>query len=192
MDVPLEIRFHGMDSSESVEARIREKVAKLERKYGRLVACRVGIEKPHRQHRTGNLYEVHVELSVPGHDLVVSKEPPRTGDGYRNPDINQAVNAAFEAAERRLQSFKQKQYGEVKIHDSDMQLTGTVTDLRPEGDYGFLDNAQGGQIWFHRNAVMDGQLEALQVGDRVYYVETIGDSGPQASKVWRAPGSPEA
>src|SRR5690606_38373289 len=120
MDVPLEIRFHGMDTSEAVEARIRDKVAKLERKYGRLVACRVGIEKPHRQHRTGNLYEVHVELSVPGHDLVVSKEP-RTGDQYRNPDINQAVNAAFEAAERRLQSFKQKQYGEVKVHDSDKQ-----------------------------------------------------------------------
>lgn len=191
MDVPLEIRFHGMDSSEAVEARIREKVAKLEKKYGRLVACRVGIEKPHRQHRTGNVYEVHIELSVPGHDLVVSKEPHRVGDRYKNPDINQAINAAFEAAERQLKSFKERQYGEVKVHDADRQLTGTVTDLRPEADYGFLDNAQGGQIWFHRNAVMDGDLEDLKVGDRVHYIETIGVTGPQASKVWRAPNSPD-
>ena len=191
MDVPLEIRFHGMDSSESVEERIREKVAKLERKYGRLVACRIGVEMPHRQHRTGNVYEVHIELSVPGNDLVVSKEPHALGERYKNPDIYQAINAAFDAAERQLQQFKEKQYGEVKVHDGDMQLTGTVSDVRAEQGYGFLDNAQGGQIWFHRNAVMDGALEDMKVGDRVHYVETVGVTGPQASKVWRAPNNPD-
>ena len=191
MDIPLEIRFHGMDSSESVEARVREKVAKLEKKYGRLIACRVGIEKPHRQHRTGNVYEVHIELSVPGQDLVVSKEPRHADDRYKNPDINQAINAAFDAAERQLQNFKQRQYGEVRVLDSERQLTGTVTDLRPEGDYGFLDNAQGGQIWFHRNALMDAALEDLKVGDRVHYIETVGVTGPQASRVWRAASSPD-
>ena len=191
MDVPLEIRFHGMDSSESVEQRIREKVAKLERKYGRLVACRVGVEKPHNQHRTGNVYEVHIELSVPGTELVVSREPHGLGERYKNPDIYQAVNAAFDAAERQLQQFKDKQQGEVKVHDGEMQLTGTVTDLRLEQGYGFLDNAQGSQIWFHRNSVMDATLEDLSVGERVHYVETIGVTGPQASKVWRTGSDPD-
>lgn len=186
MDVPLEIRFHGMDSSETVEERIRDKVAKLERKYGRLVACRVGIEKPHRQHRNGNNYEVHIELSVPGHDLVVSKEPHGVGDRSKAPDIYQAVNVAFDAAERQLQQFKDKQYGDVKVHDGATPLTGTVADLRPEQGYGFLDNAQGSQLWFHRNAIMDGAIEDMKVGDRVLYVETVGATGPQASRIWLA------
>ena len=191
MDVPLEIRFHGMDSSESVEARIREKVAKLEKKYSHLIACRIGVEKPHNQHRTGNVYEVHIEMSVPGTELVVSKEPHHAGDRYKNPDIYQAINAAFDVAERQLQQFKEQQRGEVKLHDADNQLTGTVADLRPEQGYGFLDNAQGSQLWFHENAIMGADMNEIKVGDRVHYVETMGANGPQASKVWRATNSPD-
>ena len=44
MDVPLEIAFHNLESSAAVETRVRERVAKLEKLFPRLVACRVVVE----------------------------------------------------------------------------------------------------------------------------------------------------
>ena len=37
---------------------------------------------------------------------------------------------------------------------------------------------------------MQRDFDGLKVGDRVHFVETIGDTGPIASKVWRAEGAP--
>ena len=75
MDTPVEIVFHNMPSSPAVEAEIRDRVEKLDRMYNHLIGCRVSVEQLHRQHRTGNVYEVHIELRVPGEDVVVSREP---------------------------------------------------------------------------------------------------------------------
>jgi hypothetical protein len=41
MQVPLEIAFHNMDSSDWAEQEIRTRVAELERIFDRLVSCRV-------------------------------------------------------------------------------------------------------------------------------------------------------
>ena len=73
----LEIAFHNMSPSASLEAEIRQRVEKLEKRYGRLIGCRVSVEALHRQHHTGNIYEVHITLSVPGQDFVLSGS--RTG-----------------------------------------------------------------------------------------------------------------
>lgn len=66
MDVPLELAFHNLEASEAVEARVRERVAKLEKMFPRLVACRVVVEAPHKQHQKGNIFRVRIEMSVPG------------------------------------------------------------------------------------------------------------------------------
>ena len=66
MDVPVEIVFHNMQSSSSVEAEICSRVEKLDRLYNHLVGCRVSVELLHRRHQTGNLFNVHVEMRVPG------------------------------------------------------------------------------------------------------------------------------
>ncbi len=180
MQVPLEISFHNLDTSEAVESKIRERVAKLERLHDRIISCRVAVESPHRQHRNGKEFRVRIDLSVPGHELVVNRGPHHTED----PTLNQIVNDAFDAAERQLKSKKARQRGDVKPHDA--PLTGTVTDLRPEQDYGFLDSAEGRQLYFHRNAVLNADFDDLAVGEKVQYVETVGVTGPQASTVRRA------
>ena len=59
----------------TVEADIRERAARLDTYYGRIVGCRVVVEVPHRHHRGGNQYHVRIELSVPGGELVVNHEP---------------------------------------------------------------------------------------------------------------------
>ena len=48
MQIPLQITFHGIDHSDAVEERIREKTAKLEQIFDRITSCRVVIEHHHR------------------------------------------------------------------------------------------------------------------------------------------------
>ena len=183
MDVPLEIAFHNLESSAAVETRVRERVAKLEKLFPRLVACRVVVEAPHRQHQKGNIFRVRVEMSVPGEDLVVSKEPNRAQERFADPDVYTVLKDAFDTAERMLKDYKGKQSGDVKIHDTPMH--GHIMRINAGNDFGFLRTAQGTQLWFHRNAVMNEELESFKEGDPVHYVEVLGETGPQASKVWR-------
>ena len=183
MDVPLEIAFHNLESSAAVETRVRERVAKLEKLFPRLVACRVVVEAPHRQHQKGNIFRVRIEMSVPGDDLVVSKEPNRAQDRFADPDVYVVLKDAFDTAERMLKDYKGKQSGDVKTHDTPMH--GHIMRINPANDFGFLRSAQGTQLWFHRNSVMNEELESFAEGDPVHYVEVIGETGPQASKVWR-------
>lgn len=186
MQVPLEVSFHNLDASEVVEGKIRDRVAKLERLHEGIISCRVTVESPHRQHRSGNEFQIRIDLSVPGHEIVVNRGPHHAED----PTLNQVVNDAFDAAERQLKSQKQRQRGDVKTHDA--PLTGTVTDLRPAQDYGFLDSVEGRQLYFHRNAVLNADFDRLEVGEKVQYVQTVGVTGPQASSVRRvASGSSE-
>lgn len=182
MERPLEIAFHGLEHSDSVEAEIRKHVEKLETRYGRLTACRVSIEALHQQHQKGNQFEVHVILSVPGRELAVSHEPHRTKERYANPDVYTSLRDAFRAAERQLEGYK----GHVRDNVASpgaSALSGQVTLKQPGDDHGFILNSTGSQIYFHRDSVTDGDFEALREGDLVHYVEEAGSSGPMATKV---------
>jgi ribosome-associated translation inhibitor RaiA len=117
MDAPLEITFHELDPSEALEAAIRERAGRLARLYPRLTSCRVAVEAPHRQHRKGNLFEIHIEMGVPGGILAVTREPHRPREKFTNPDAYQLVRDAFAAAERRLLDFKRQINGDVKTHE---------------------------------------------------------------------------
>ena len=111
MDTPLEIVFHNTPSSPAIEAEISERVAKLERLYDHLVRCRVAVELLHQRHHTGNLYDVHIEMHVPGGEIIVSREPHRAREKFADPDLAVALRNAFMAAERQLVEFKQRQRG---------------------------------------------------------------------------------
>lgn len=117
MDIPLEIAFHNVDSSAEIESLIREHVGKLEKLYPHLIGCRVSVEMPHRQHRNGNVPEVHIAIRVPGREIAVSREPHRAKKRHAAPSLQTSVRDAFRAAEKRLMDFKQLQYGDVKAKD---------------------------------------------------------------------------
>jgi len=185
MQTPLEIAFHNFPQSSRLETDIRARVDKLERLYERLTACRVTIEARHQQHRSGNIYEVHIVLVVPGQELVVSREPHKVKLRRAEPDdVRGSIRDAFRAAERQLKEFKRRLRGEVKAHD--MLLHGEVAQLDPDGDHGFILTSAGTQLYFHRNSVLGAAFSQLMRGDPVHFVELDGDSGPIASKVWRA------
>lgn len=185
MQEPLEIVFHNLQPSEALEAEIRERFSKLEKLYDRLTACRISVEALHKQHRKGNVYEVHINMLVPGGELVVSREPHKAKERYASPDVYTSVREAFKSAERQLVEYKRQLSGEVKRHDQMFQ--GQVAELHPEQDYGYLLTNTGALLYFHRNALIDGKFEELRQGNVVHYIEAMGEGGPTAVKVWPGP-----
>src|SRR5215813_5571525 len=127
METEPEITFHNMRSSEVLKADILKRIAKLEKFYGRLIYCRVSIEARSKQHRTGNVYDVHIEMQAPGGHLVVSREPHHIKERHAHPDVRASIHDAFEAAEAQLRSFGKKRHGEVKAHAAAVQ--GTIAEL---------------------------------------------------------------
>jgi len=71
--------------------------------------------------------------------------------------------------------------GEVKAHE--VQPIGTVKSLDTFGEFGFLQAADGHEVYFHRNSVLGDAFDHLAIGARVTFVEEIGEKGPQASTV---------
>ncbi|MET0537430.1 MAG: HPF/RaiA family ribosome-associated protein [Xanthobacteraceae bacterium] len=186
MQVPLEIAFHNIESSDWAEQEIRTRVAELERIYDRLISCRVRVDQRNRD-LTGTLPPVvHIEIGIPGRgEIVVSHEPDRLLRKYQHPDLHNAIIEAFRVAERRLCDLKEQLDDRSKgvAHDAENQSLGQVAELRPEEDFGFLMTKEGSLLYFHRNSLLSGDFERLSRGDEVHYNEVIGDTGPIATKV---------
>lgn len=182
--IPLEIAFHNCSPSEAVEAAIHERVSKLERIYDRLTSCRVSVEALHQQHRNGNVYEVHIDMLVPGGQLVVSRAPHKPKERYASPDVYTSIRDAFDAAERQLIDYKQQIRGEVKTSPGQNLFHGQIAEIDPNGEFGFILTGEGTQLYFHRNALLEGEWEKLARGTEVRYVPKDGDTGPTAAKVW--------
>jgi ribosome-associated translation inhibitor RaiA len=62
MGTTLQITFHGLEHSDAAEALVREKLAELDGEAMAFTRCHVTIESPHRHHRKGNLFAVHLAL----------------------------------------------------------------------------------------------------------------------------------
>jgi ribosome-associated translation inhibitor RaiA len=106
MDIPLEIHFHGIDKSKAVEDRVREKVAKLAKHFGRMTSCRVVLEAPHRNPQKAKVYQIKIEIGVPSRrPIVVSHE--REGS-HAAEELNLALRDAFEAALRKVDGVASK------------------------------------------------------------------------------------
>lgn len=182
METPVEIAFRNTDQSEFVEKRVRERVGRLESIYGRMTGCHVRIEAPHRHQRRGKSYEIHIEVNVPGTALAVTNKP---GNRHTHDDVYVAVRDAFDAMERQLKKWKQKQKAnaDVKVHEA--PLAGRVEELHPEQDFGRIAMTDGRLVYFHRNSVVGDAFAELSVGDAVELVvdSEESDKGPQASTV---------
>jgi cold shock CspA family protein/ribosome-associated translation inhibitor RaiA len=182
MDRPLDIAFHNTPPSEAIEAEIRRHVEKLANRYAHLTGCRVTVEALHNQHRTGNVHDVHIILSVPGRDLAVSRAPHHAKDRFAQADIHASLRQAFQAAERQLQSYKSRPLQD-PTPPSGSALLGQVAQILPDADHGFILNNVGSQLYFHRDSVTNADFASLKPGDAVHYVEEEGDAGPVATKV---------
>lgn len=183
MDVPPEIAFRNVEPSDALKERILEGIDSLEDVYDRLVSCRVMVEDTTQARSTGKIYRVRLDISIP-HQTVVVDERPTDADKPR--DVYQTVKNAFDIARRRLHDLKEKQRREVKTpglppHGRIVELLADDTGAR----YGFLMAADGREIYFHENALLDLDFDELDVGTEVRFAEERGNEGPQASTVAR-------
>jgi ribosome-associated translation inhibitor RaiA len=103
MEQQVQVTFQDIEPSDSVESLIREKVAKLEEFHGRIISCRVAVSQPRARGRNGHLYQVHIDLSIPGgKEIVVSRDP---GIDHSHENVLVAIRDAFDAASRQLDEY---------------------------------------------------------------------------------------
>lgn len=191
-----------MPPSAVIEASIREKASKLDQFYDKIMGCRVIVEAPHRHHRKGKLYHVRIDITTPGSEMVIKREPKRISEPSlrfqeapgaeqaeshelskyaAHDDIYVAIRDAFDAARRKLQDYARRCRGAVKVHEPEAQAR--VGKLFPEEGFGFLEAIDGREIYFHRNSVLEPGFDHLRVGSKVTFAEKQGEKGPQATTV---------
>jgi ribosome-associated translation inhibitor RaiA/cold shock CspA family protein len=198
----LKITFRDMPSSKAIEDNIHEKANKLDSLYDDIMSCRVIVEAPHRHHHKGKAYVVRIDMTVPGGELVVNREPKRLlaaraahveklektlvenhgpSKHAAHEDAYVAIRDAFNAAARKLQDYARRRRGKTKIHAS--TPLARVAKIFPIEDYGFLQTPDGREIYFHKNSVSQPGFDRLEIGTEVYYAEELGEKGPQATTV---------
>ena len=176
MQVPLEISTKYITLTPDLEAELRRRAERLERHSDRITSCRIAVEMPTgNHHQEGGPYRVRVDITVPGSELVASKEQE---------ELYAAIRDTFEAAERQVENWSQRRRGDVKTPV--LPPEGQVVRLFDNEDdsYGFIQAPDGREIYFHRNAVLDPPgFGKLEVGSRVRYAEEQGFEGPKATTV---------
>lgn len=113
MQIPVEVTFRNMDRSAALEARATELAVQLGRFSADIIRCHVSVEEPHRHQHQGRRFEVKVRIAVPGAEIIVSHHRP---EDPAHEDPYAALNAAFHAAQRRLEDHARIRRGDVKTH----------------------------------------------------------------------------
>ena len=173
MKIPLQITARNFDLTETIEDAIREKAQKLDLFYDQIMRCRVLVEAPHRRHHKGGLFNTRIDITVPGGEIVIKREP--------HEDLYVSIGDAFRAARRQIEDYTRQQRREVKYHEEAPRAI--VSTLFPERGYGFLTAKDGREFYFHENSVLGDKFKELKIGMKVRFVEELGEKGPQASTV---------
>lgn len=111
MTIPVQVTFRDVDSSPAVEAAIREHAAKFERFHGRITGCHVTVESPHHRGHQGRLYNVRIEIVIPGGTINATHSH---GKDRAHEDVYVAIRDAFNAAARQLEDRARIDRHEVK------------------------------------------------------------------------------
>lgn len=178
MKLPLQVTFRRMEHSDTLEQAIREHVEELEQFYSDIMSCRVMVEPHSQHHRQGNIYHVRIDLTLPGKELVVSREADQN---HAHEDVYVAVRDAFNAMRRQLEDVARKQRGKVKAHEAVPH--GRISQLVPDQGYGWITSADGREFYFHQNSLLNIDFEDLELGSEVRFAEEMGEEGLQASSV---------
>ena len=177
MQIPLQISFENSEPSEAVRAVIGHEVERLEKYQHHITGCRVAVVAPSTKHRHGSVYRINIWVTAPPHEnIVVSHQP---SDDRSHVHVEVAIKDAFAAARRQIEALTQRASGKVKLHE--VEAHGRVTKI--SADYGFIATSDGGEVYFHRNSVLDSAFDRLSVGSEVRFAEELGEKGAQASTV---------
>ncbi|HUL94137.1 MAG TPA: HPF/RaiA family ribosome-associated protein [Burkholderiales bacterium] len=173
MQVPLEITVRGMPHSPALEARIREKAARLEEFDSRIIRCHVMVEESGKHQHQGHRFTVRIDVRVPGREIAVTHE--------HHEDVFVALRDAFDAAKRQLEDVVREKRGDVKVHV--VPQHGRVARLSFDEGFGFIETSDGRELYFSRENVVYPAFERLEPDMPVQFIEEVAGEGPQAKRV---------
>lgn len=183
MQQPLEVAFHGLDSSQALHDFIHREAEKLAR-FGRTVtAARVSVERA-QSHGASDVDEVHVDLQVRGAHLF-AKATVEHRHRLDPHGVYNAVARAMDKAVRQVDAQLAKRSGKPLPGAQEGPSTGHVTRLDRERRHGFVERADGPDLFFHEAVLKDGSFDELEEGTQVRFAvaEAEGAYGPQARYV---------
>jgi cold shock CspA family protein len=178
MQTAPQVSFDDIPIDDAVRDAALEHIGQLEQLSDRITGCHVVIAQPHRHHREGRLYSIRIDLVVPGAEIVVNRDHHLD---HAHEDVYVALRDSFLAARRRLEDHVRRQRGTEKAHAA--RSRGRIAKLFPQHGYGFIETADGREVYFHRHAISDHDFQLVDVGTPVFFSEEDGDEGPQAAAV---------
>lgn len=113
--IPYQITFRDFPESDAAWLAVQKRVEKLETFFDDIVRCEVVLSCPHWHRQTNRLYKVQIHISMPGKDVVISRDRLKN-EAHR--DIYVAIRDAFDAAERKLEDSVRLMRGQVKHHEN--------------------------------------------------------------------------
>src|SRR5690606_28020459 len=112
----------------ALQATIRKKAEKLKTFYNRITSCRVVIEIQQKHKHQGKLFNIRIDVTVPGKELVSTRK--------NNQDVYVAIRDGFNEICRQLEEHSNMRQGRVKSHNHVKH--SYVTRIIAEEGYGFI------------------------------------------------------
>lgn len=108
-NLPVTVVFRNMTASVAAQNTALKLAAKLGKRFGRILNCRVTVEAPKHGYRKVKEFRVAVDMKLPGRAIACKAVP---GHGASPDDLGAAMRAAFDAASRQLQDYAER----IKTH----------------------------------------------------------------------------
>lgn len=171
----LKIETRNVELRKGWQERVEEEKEKLVRNFAAyLLHLRVVIEAT-THHKEGG-FEIKLVASVPNDTVVVTRK-----GGAVRPLLVEAFDVLSLQLKENLRKKRKNKKPAEALADGDSY--GTISKLSPHESYGFIVTVDERDVYFHENALKNVEMEELSEGDAVFYGETYGDKGPQASWV---------
>ncbi|THB79856.1 MAG: HPF/RaiA family ribosome-associated protein [Desulfobulbaceae bacterium] len=171
----LKVEARNVELKKGWQVKIEEEKEKLIRYYPSFVLhLRVTIEAT-THHKEGG-FEVKIVASVPNDTVVVHR---------KGEIVRPLLIEAFDVLSLQLKEILRKKR-KAKKHPEPVAETdsvGIVQKVSPHESYGFITTFDEREIYFHENALKNVAIDDLTEGTSVFYGESRGDKGPQASWV---------
>ena len=171
----LKVEARNVELKKGWQMKIDDEKEKLLKHYaGFVLHLRVTIEAT-THHKEGG-YEVKVVASVPNDTVVVTR---------KGEPVRPLIIEAFDVLTLQLKEILRKKRKSKKQAEpaNAGDSVGVVHKVSPHESYGFITTYDDREIYFHENALKNIEIDDLVEGDSVFYGESLGDKGPQASWV---------
>ncbi|WP_299441976.1 HPF/RaiA family ribosome-associated protein [uncultured Rhodospira sp.] len=180
MEQSLEVAFHGMSSSDALGAFIHEEAGKLDRFGKDVISARVSIERA-QQHGASDVDEVHVDVHLRGQHLF-TRATVEHRHRHESHGVYNAVTRAMNQMVRRLDKELGRRNDKPLLQASEGESTGSVRHLDRTQRHGFIERAEGPDLFFHEAVLEDATLDDITEGDAIHFAvaEAEGAYGPQA------------